>query len=131
MKKSIVNFIIGVLVGAIMATAGIYAYIELSQNNSEPSSSMEQPPQMQNGDNSQPPQSQGDNNLQQPPEKPDGDNSNADNGNARIQIFVRSRKRDLQAESCRKACKLLHRVLNMNIVSVSVGKALLNKMTAV
>lgn len=82
MKKSIVNFIIGVLVGAIMATAGIYAYIELSQNNSEPSSSMGQPPQIQNGDNSQPPQSQGDNNLQQPPEKPDGDNSNADNGNA-------------------------------------------------
>lgn len=45
--------------------------------------------------------------------------------------FVRSRKRDLQAESCRKACKLLHRILNMNIVSVSVGKALFDKMTAV
>lgn len=82
MKKSIVNFIIGVLVGAIIATAGIYAYIELSQNNSEPSSSMGQPPQMQGGDNSQPSQSQGDNNSQQPPEKPDGDNSNANNGNA-------------------------------------------------
>ena len=81
MKKSIVNFIIGVLVGAIMATAGIYAYIELSQNNNEPSSSMGQPPQMQ-GCDSQPSQSQGDNNSQQPPEKPDGDNSNADNGNA-------------------------------------------------
>ena len=53
------------------------------------------------------------------------------NNNARIQIFVRSRKRDLQAESCRKACKLLHCILNMNIVSVAVGKALFDKMAAV
>lgn len=62
MKKSIITFIIGLLVGAIIATGGFYAYEKLSQNNILSESSMSQPPEMSN-----------DGNSQQPPDKPDGD----------------------------------------------------------
>lgn len=66
MKKSIVTFIIGLLIGAIIATGGFYAYTKLSSNNNAISSSMQgQPPEMPGGDNSN-----------QPPEKPDGGDSN-------------------------------------------------------
>lgn len=78
MKKSIVTFIIGLLVGAIIATGSFYAYTELSSKDNSPASSMQgQPPEMPSGDNSsQPPEKPEGDNSSQPPEKPEGDSSN-------------------------------------------------------
>ena len=63
MKEKIMIFLIGLLLGAVMATGAFYIY---SKNNSNCSSNntqinMGQPPEMGNGT--------------QPPAKPDGDNS--------------------------------------------------------
>lgn len=73
MKNKILNFIIGVLVGAIIATVGFYFY---SKNNNSNKGGMPDgnPPQMmQNGNSTGMPSGT-------PPEKPDGDNSNAKGG---------------------------------------------------
>lgn len=67
MKDKILTFIIGVLVGSIIATAGFLIYNKLCTNNSE------QPEMMQMNSNGQKGQSSG--SMEEPPEKPDGDNS--------------------------------------------------------
>ena len=78
MKGKILTFIIGFLVGAIIATAGFLIYTKTVANNSskpeimqmneneqmgQPSGSMSEPLEKPSGDN-----------RQEPPEKPDGDN---------------------------------------------------------
>ena len=64
MKNTIIIFVIGVLVGAVIATGAFYIYTTTS-NTSNNTQNMEMnggtPPNMPNG---------------QPPEKPSGDNGN-------------------------------------------------------
>lgn len=67
MKDKILIFIIGVLVGAIIATAGFLIYNKVCTNNSG------QPEMMQMDSNGQMGQTSG--SMEEPPEKPDGDNS--------------------------------------------------------
>ncbi len=70
MKDKIVLFIIGVLVGAVIATGAFYIYTTTSNtcNNSNQNMHMNggEPPEMPSGQNS---------GNTQPPEKPDGENS--------------------------------------------------------
>lgn len=79
MKNKILTFIIGVLVGAIIATAGFLIYNKTIRNNSNQpemmqmngngqmneNGQMEQPPEMPSGDNGE-----------EPPAKPDDLNNN-------------------------------------------------------
>ena len=73
MKNKILTFIIGVLVGAIIATAGFLIYNKTIRNNSNQpemmqmngNGQMEEPPEMPNGDNGE-----------EPPAKPDDLNNN-------------------------------------------------------
>ena len=73
MKNKILTFIIGVLVGAIIATAGFLIYNKTIGNNSNQpemmqmngNGQMEEPPEMPNGDNGE-----------EPPAKPDDLNNN-------------------------------------------------------
>lgn len=67
MKGKILTFIIGVLVGAIIATTGFLIYNKIGANNSN------QPEMMQmNGNGQMGGQQPG--SMEEPPEKPDGDN---------------------------------------------------------
>lgn len=67
MKNKILTFIIGLLVGAIIATAGFLIYSKTVANNSN------QPEMMQmNGNGQMGGQQPG--SMEEPPEKPDGDN---------------------------------------------------------
>lgn len=66
MKGKILTFIIGFLVGAIIATAGFLIYSKTVANNSS------QPEMMQMNGNGQMGQPSG--NMEEPPEKPSGDN---------------------------------------------------------
>lgn len=67
MKGKILTFIIGLLVGAIIATVGFLIYNKTVANNSN------QPEMMQmNGNEQMRGQQHG--NMEEPPEKPDGDN---------------------------------------------------------
>lgn len=66
MKEKILPFIIGILVGAIIATAGFLIYSKTVANNSS------QPEMMQMNGNGQMGGQQG--SMSEPPEKPDGDN---------------------------------------------------------
>ena len=67
MKNKILTFIIGLLVGAIIATAGFLIYNKIISNNSK------QPEMMQmNGNGQMGEPSNG--NMGEPPEKPSGDN---------------------------------------------------------
>ena len=75
MKDKILPIIIGMLVGAIIATAGFLIYNKTIANNSaQPEEMMqmngEEQMEMPSGSMGQP---SGD--MEQPPEKPDGDNS--------------------------------------------------------
>lgn len=67
MKNKILPFIIGLLVGAIIATTGFLIYSKSVANNSN------QPIMMQMNGNGQKGDPSG--NMKQPPEKTDGDNS--------------------------------------------------------
>lgn len=67
MKEKISTFIIGVLIGAIIATTGFLIYNKIVGNNSN------QPEMMQMDGNGQMGGQQS-GNMQKPPEKPDGDN---------------------------------------------------------
>lgn len=71
MKDKIILFVIGVLVGAIIATGAFYIYTsntnscDCSSNNTQMNGG--QPPEMpngQNGENGQPPAKPGENNTQ-------------------------------------------------------------------
>ncbi len=70
MKDKIILFVIGILVGAVIATGAFYIYTTTTKYCDSSSSNIGmnggQPPEMPNG------QSNGNG---QPPEKPDGDNS--------------------------------------------------------
>lgn len=68
MKDKILTFIIGLLIGAIITTAGFLIYNKAIKNNSE------QPEMMQMNENGQMGQPS-DGNMEMPPEKPSGDNS--------------------------------------------------------
>lgn len=78
MKNKILTFIIGVLVGAIIATVGFYFY---SKNNNSKSGGMPDgnPPQMMQDGNSKGMPSG------TPPEKPDGENSDGNGGPSKKQ----------------------------------------------
>ena len=67
MKDKILPFIIGALVGAIIATTGFLIYNKTVKTNSN------QPEMMQMNGNGQMMQPSG--NMEEPPEKPSGDNS--------------------------------------------------------
>lgn len=67
MKKKILPFVIGVLVGAIIATAGFLIYNKSLSNNSTQSEMM----QMNGNGQMQPPSND---NMGEPPAKPDGEN---------------------------------------------------------
>ena len=70
MKDKILTFIIGVLVGAIIASVGYYFYHKNNQNTQMPSGA---PPQMmQNGNSSNMPNGT-------PPELPNGEKTNSNN----------------------------------------------------
>lgn len=70
MKEEIMLFIIGVLIGAVIATGAFYVYTTINSNNcSNNNTQMNggQPPEMpneQNGGNGQPPEKPNDNNMQ-------------------------------------------------------------------
>ena len=77
MKNKVLSFIIGVLVGAIVATAGYYFYAKniqatSNQNGNGPEmGNMQESPEMGNGTNGQRPE-----NMQgEPPAKPDEENN--------------------------------------------------------
>ncbi|MBQ2835797.1 MAG: hypothetical protein IJE68_03060 [Clostridia bacterium] len=65
MKNRILTFIIGILVGAIIATAGFLIYSKSINKNMNPNERM---PIEQNGQMQRP-----DGNMGEPPAKPDGD----------------------------------------------------------
>lgn len=67
MKGKILTFIIGLLVGGIIATAGFLIYSKTVANNSS------QPEMMQMNGNGQMGEQSG--SMSEPPEKPDGDNN--------------------------------------------------------
>ncbi len=72
MKKQIITFIVGLLIGAIIATGSMVAYTKLTANNSQGN-----PPSM-----SQSSDGQSDSNQNgQPPEMPSGQNG-GDNSNS-------------------------------------------------
>ena len=65
MKDKIVLFVIGVLVGAIIATGSFYVYTVASSNcNGNQMNNPGQPPEMPNGQNGQPPEMPNGNNTQ-------------------------------------------------------------------
>ena len=66
MKDKIMFLIIGILIGAIIATAGFLIYSKSVKSNST------QPEMMQMNGNGQMMQSENDN-MEEPPEKPNGD----------------------------------------------------------
>lgn len=68
MKERILTFIIGILVGAIIATTGFLIYSKTVANNSKQQEIMQMDGNRQMG-------GQQSGNMEQPPEKPDGDNS--------------------------------------------------------
>ena len=75
MKDKILTFIIGVLVGAIIASVGYYFYHKSTQNTQMPS---ETPPQMmQNGSTGMP--------TGTPPELPNGEKPNNYEGSTNTQ----------------------------------------------
>lgn len=87
MKSKILTLIIGILIGAIVATSGFLIYEKVTASNSAPNGMTqqqggdmqmpdgEQPPEMQNGE--QPPEKPDGDNGQTPPDMPSGDNSQA------------------------------------------------------
>lgn len=68
MKDKIILFVIGVLVGAVIATGTFYIYTVTTKSCSSDTTNTQmnigQPPQMQNGNNSEPPEKPGENNTQ-------------------------------------------------------------------
>lgn len=66
MKEKVLPFIIGVLVGAIIATTGFLIYSKMISSNNNPQMNqggqIGTPPEKKNGE------------METPPEKPDGDN---------------------------------------------------------
>lgn len=65
MKDKIVLFVIGVLVGAIIATGSFYVYTVASSNcNGNQMNNPGQPPEMPNGQNGQPPELPGNSSTQ-------------------------------------------------------------------
>ena len=76
MKEKILLFVIGVLVGAVIATGAFYIYSKNTNNCSSNNTQMNggQPPEMPNEQNGQPPEmpnGQGG----QPPQKPEENNN--------------------------------------------------------
>lgn len=88
MKDKIFMFIIGLLVGAIIASGAFYIYTKTINAGATNNPQMQggQPPQMQGNQTGQPPEMPSSGNGQppempssengQPPEKPSGDNNN-------------------------------------------------------
>ena len=78
-KEKIIIFVIGLLVGAIIASGIFLIYTKTNSTNCEAQNTQmngETPPEMPSGENGQPPEKP-DGENGQPPEKPDGDNSNS------------------------------------------------------
>ena len=79
MKDKIFLFVIGVLVGAVIATGTFYIYTTTLSNSNNQSTQMNggTPPEMPSGQNGQPPEKpDGSNNDNgQPPEKPSDNNT--------------------------------------------------------
>ena len=79
MKDKIMLFIIGVLIGAIIATGAFYVYITTSNSCSNQNTVMNsgQPPEMSNGQNSEngEPPEKPNGESGQPPEKPSGEST--------------------------------------------------------
>lgn len=82
MKKPIITFILGFLIGAIVATTGFFMYMKLSPK--EMPQSMEQPSGMENMPGEPPAKPEGENG--EPPAKPEGENGEPpmDNQNSNI-----------------------------------------------
>ena len=85
MKNKVLSFIIGVLVGAIVATAGYYFYaknIEATSNQNgngmQGMENMQEPPEM-NGNMTPPEKPDGNNDQGEPPAKPDDEKENNTN----------------------------------------------------
>ena len=68
MKDKIMYLIIGILIGAIIATAGFLIYNKSNSNNTTTNETVQMSP---NGQMGEPPSG---NNMGEPPAKPDGDN---------------------------------------------------------
>lgn len=84
MKSKILPFIIGLLVGVIIATAGFLIYSKTVANNSSQSGMMEmnengQMGGQQPGNMEEPPEKLDGNNGEQPPTKPEETNNNTSN----------------------------------------------------
>jgi len=79
LKVKIIIFVIGLLVGAIIASGAFLIYTKTSSTNCETQTTHMNggtPPEMPSGENDQLPQMPNGENGQ-PPEKPDGENSNS------------------------------------------------------
>ncbi len=64
MKDKVMIFIIGVLVGAVIATGAFYAYTKINGSNSNQMSG-NKPPEMPSGENGEPPEKPNDNMIQE------------------------------------------------------------------
>lgn len=73
MKEKILPFIIGVLVGAIIATAGFAIYTNVNKNNHKGFRDGTPPQMMQNGNSD---------NRGTPPDRPDGQSNSQNNSNS-------------------------------------------------
>lgn len=74
MKEKVLTVVIGVLIGAVLTTAGFLIYINMNQKNTQPVMNREFMHQMQNGNgqfSNKPeniPNNENENNMQNPPE---------------------------------------------------------------
>jgi hypothetical protein len=79
MKGKILTLIIGILIGAIIATAGFLIYFKTTSNDSEQNGTMQMdgngPMGGFNGENGDAPEKPDGDNSEEPPTKPDEDNS--------------------------------------------------------
>lgn len=75
MKDKILVFIIGFLVGAVIAT-GVFFIISKNNSNNGPQMNGGTPPQMPSGENGQPPEKPSGENNGQPPEMPNNSTQN-------------------------------------------------------
>lgn len=76
MKNKIISFILGFLIGAIIATLGFYIYEKSTSNQNDGMPDGNMPQMMQQGGNGQ----QNNGNGGTPPEKPSGEQGNQQGG---------------------------------------------------
>lgn len=80
MKDKIMIFVIGLLVGAVLASGAFFIYTKTNSTNCDTQTTQMNGgtlPEMPNGENGQPPEMPNGENGQ-PPEKPDGENNSSE-----------------------------------------------------